>query len=88
VPDVKIYLAAVGVAMLILAAVLFVRRLSALLRGASVLGRIQGHEVRTFDEEVSYLPIVGCHTYDTPCHAYVWAVSCLSEVLVWRIRRD
>jgi hypothetical protein len=45
------YLEAVGVAMLILAAVLFVRRLSALLRGASALGRVQGHEVRTTDEE-------------------------------------
>jgi hypothetical protein len=44
--------------MLILAAVLFVRRLSALLRGASALGRVQGHEVHTIDEEVSYLPIV------------------------------
>ena len=54
----KTYLAAVGIAMLILAAVLFVRRLSALLRGASALGRVQGHEVRTTDEEVSYLPIV------------------------------
>ena len=54
----KTYLAAVGVAMLILAAILFIRRLSALLRGASALGRVQGHEVRTFDEEVSYLPIV------------------------------
>jgi hypothetical protein len=42
---VKAYLAAVGVAMLILAAVLFVRRLSALL-------------CAPIDEEVSYLPIV------------------------------
>jgi hypothetical protein len=44
--------------MLILAAVLFVRRLSTLLRGASAQGRVQGHEVRTIDEEVAYLPIV------------------------------
>ena len=51
-------LAVVGVALLVLAVALFVRRLSALLRGASTVGHVQGHEARASDEEVSYMPIV------------------------------
>lgn len=52
------YLTLIGVGFLILAAVLLVRRWSALWHGASAVGSVQGHEVRTTDEEVYYLPVV------------------------------
>ncbi len=52
------YLTVVGIAFLILAAVLLVRRLSALMRGASALGSVQGHEMRRLEEEVYYHPVV------------------------------
>jgi hypothetical protein len=55
---VKAYLTVVGVGLIILAVVLFVRRLSALLRGASAVGTVQGHEARTMDEQVHYFPVV------------------------------
>jgi hypothetical protein len=54
----KTYLAVVGITMLALAAILFARRLFTLLRGAFAVGRVQGHEARTIDEGLSYLPIV------------------------------
>jgi hypothetical protein len=55
---VKAYLTVIGIAFLILAVVLFIRRLSATLRGASVAGRVRGHEERETEDGVSYLPIV------------------------------
>lgn len=54
----KAYLTALGTALLVLAVVLFVRRLSAALRGASALGCVRGHEERESEDGVSYLPIV------------------------------
>jgi hypothetical protein len=55
---VKTYLVVVGLVLLLLAVVLFVRRVSALLRGASAVGRVQGHEARTSDDIVAYFPII------------------------------
>jgi hypothetical protein len=55
---VKTYLVVVGVVLLILAVVLLVRRVAALLRGTSAVGRVQGHEARTSDDGVAYLPVV------------------------------
>jgi hypothetical protein len=52
------YLTVVGIAFLVLATVLLVRRLSALMQGASALGSVQGHEMRRLDEAVYYHPIV------------------------------
>ena len=54
----KAYLTVIGIAFLILAVVLFVRRMSAALRGASALGCVRGHEERATEDGVSYLPIV------------------------------
>jgi hypothetical protein len=55
---VKAYLTVIGIAFLVLAAVLFLRRLSAALRGASAVGHVRGHEERKIEDGVSYLPIV------------------------------
>jgi hypothetical protein len=54
----RAYFAFVGVAFLGLAVYLLGRRLSAQLRGDVVIGQIVGHESRTDDESISYLPIV------------------------------
>lgn len=52
------YLTFTGIALLAFAAFLFVRRLSALLRGSATVGRVVGHESRTDEDTTSYLPII------------------------------
>jgi Protein of unknown function (DUF3592) len=52
------YFLVVGITLLVLAAVLFYRRLSAMMHGVSVVGRVVGHEARTNDDSKSYLPVV------------------------------
>lgn len=53
------YLTIIGVAFLVLAGYLFLRRLSAQFRGEAAAGRVVGHEERKDDEATSsYHPIV------------------------------
>jgi uncharacterized membrane protein YhiD involved in acid resistance len=52
------YFLAVGTTLLVLAAVLFYRRLSTKIRGISTVGRVVDHEVRTMDDSTSYQPVV------------------------------
>jgi Protein of unknown function (DUF3592) len=52
------YFLVIGITLLVLAAVLFYRRLSAMMHGVSVVGRVVGHEARTIDDSTSYLPVV------------------------------
>jgi hypothetical protein len=54
----KAYLIIVGIVLLGLALALFYRRLSVMMRGISVIGRVVAHEVSTIDESTSYLPVV------------------------------
>ena len=54
----KTYLTFIGFAFLALAACLFIRRLSTRLHGGASVGRVVGHESRTDDDAVFYLPIV------------------------------
>lgn len=53
------YFLVVGITLLVLAAVLFCRRLSTKIRGISTVGQVVDHEVRTIDDSTSYLPVVG-----------------------------
>lgn len=54
----KAYFTLIGFALLALAAYLFIRRLSTQLLGSATVGRVVGHESRTDDDAVFYLPIV------------------------------
>ena len=54
----RVYFSVFGIAFLILAAFLLVRRLSAQIQGTSTLGRIRGHEQRKDDGSTFHLPIV------------------------------
>jgi Protein of unknown function (DUF3592) len=54
----KTYFLVVGTMLLVLAMTLFYRRLSAMLQGVSVVGRVVDHEARTIDDSTSYLPVV------------------------------
>ena len=55
---IKTYFLVVGITLLVLAAVLFYRRLLAVLQGVSAIGRIVDHEARTVDDSTTYLPVV------------------------------
>lgn len=52
------YCLVIGIMMLILAIVLFIRRAVVLFKGVSTMGLVVGHEVRTSEESTYYLPIV------------------------------
>ena len=52
------YLIGIGIACLASAVFLLCRRLLVLFVGVSVIGHVMGHEARTDDGSVSYLPIV------------------------------
>jgi Protein of unknown function (DUF3592) len=57
-PEVKAYFTFIGFALLALAGYLFIRRLSTRLHGNATVGRVVGHDSRTDDDAVFYLPIV------------------------------
>ncbi len=54
----KTYLTFIGFVLMALGVYLFIRRLNAQLHGSATIGRIVGHESRTDDDVVFYLPIV------------------------------
>ncbi|MEQ1545493.1 DUF3592 domain-containing protein [Methyloglobulus sp.] len=64
------YFLVVGITLLVLAAVLFYRRLSTKIRGISTVGQVVDHEVRTIDDSTSYLPVVEFHDLQGMLHRF------------------
>lgn len=75
----KTYLTFIGYAFLALAAYLFIRRLSAQLRGSATVGRVVGHESRTDDGAVFYLPIVEFADLRGTVHRFTSVAGSASE---------